>query len=99
MILASVKQKEDGSYSDDGLIRNHQDGEWRQISCSPRRSISEQAIKAVETLGLDFGAVDLILHNDTPYVLEVNTAPGLQVDNRLEAYVRAFKEEARKRLD
>lgn len=51
-----------------------------------------QAIAAVEALGLDFGAVDIIWHerSDTYYVLEVNTAPGL-TGTTLEKYVEAFK--------
>lgn len=51
-----------------------------------------QALAAVEALGLDFGAVDLIWNerSDTYYVLEVNTAPGL-TGTTLEKYVEAFK--------
>lgn len=51
-----------------------------------------QAIAAVEALGLDFGAVDIIWHelSNTYYVLEVNTAPGL-TGTTLEKYVEAFK--------
>lgn len=55
--------------------------------------ISDYAIKAVAACGLDFGAVDII-YNDKQkraYVLEVNTAPGLQ-GTTLDAYVKAFKE-------
>jgi len=38
----------------------------------------EEAIKAVTALGLDFGAVDIVMGpKNKPYVLEVNTAPGL----------------------
>jgi glutathione synthase/RimK-type ligase-like ATP-grasp enzyme len=52
-----------------------------------------QAIAAVEALGLDFGAVDIIWNerSDTYYVLEVNTAPGL-TGTTLEKYVEAFKQ-------
>lgn len=52
-----------------------------------------QALAAVESLGLDFGAVDIIwnAHTDTYYVLEVNTAPGLS-GTTLEKYVEAFNE-------
>ena len=54
---------------------------------------SEQAIKAVASLGLDFGAVDLIYnaHENKYYVLEVNTAPGL-AGTTLEGYAQRFKE-------
>ncbi len=49
------------------------------------------AINAVATLGLDFGAVDLILGEDGRYyVLEVNTAPGLTTRNSIESYGNAF---------
>lgn len=51
------------------------------------------AVKAVEALGLDFGAVDIIWNQraDKYYVLEVNTAPGL-TGTTLESYINAFKE-------
>lgn len=48
---------------------------------------------AVKELGLNFGAVDVILGADNKvYVLEVNTAPGLQTDDSLERYTNQFKE-------
>jgi glutathione synthase/RimK-type ligase-like ATP-grasp enzyme len=38
-----------------------------------------EAIKAVRALGLDFGAVDIVMGpKNKPFVLEVNTSPGLQ---------------------
>lgn len=50
------------------------------------------ATDAVHALGLTFGAVDLILGDDGhAYVLEVNTAPGLQTDTSLDAYTEQFK--------
>lgn len=50
------------------------------------------AIDAVSSLGLTFGAVDIIIgDDDQPYILEVNTAPGLQTDTSLEAYTEQFK--------
>ncbi len=54
---------------------------------------SQNAIMAVEALGLDFGAVDLIWNKkeDKYYVLEVNTAPGLS-GSTLEGYAKRFKE-------
>jgi hypothetical protein len=53
----------------------------------PRATTRYRAIEAVELLGLHFGAVDLVEGDDgNPYVLEVNTAPGLTTDSSLEAY-------------
>lgn len=47
---------------------------------------------AIEALGLNFGAVDLIYneHRDAYYVLEVNTAPGL-TGTTLERYIEWFE--------
>lgn len=44
------------------------------------QAMKDQARAALEALGLDFGAVDIVLQKDTdiPFVLEVNTAPGLE---------------------
>lgn len=54
---------------------------------------SEEAVKAVTALGLDFGAVDLIYNarEDKYYVLEVNTAPGLS-GTTLDGYKQRFQE-------
>lgn len=53
--------------------------------------VEELAISAVQALGLDFGAVDIIKNEEGEvYVLEVNTAPGLGNSETLEAYTRAF---------
>ncbi|UMO76475.1 putative glutathione synthase/RimK-type ligase [Pseudomonas phage BroderSalsa] len=54
----------------------------------------QAAIKAVGIAGLDFGAVDLVFKHDNnkAYVLEINTAPGLDEDgSALAAYKEAFK--------
>lgn len=48
------------------------------------------AIKAVVALGLDFGAVDVVFADGVPYVLEVNTAPGLS-GTTLVKYANAFR--------
>lgn len=52
-----------------------------------------QAVNAVNILGLDFGAVDVIFNEKSQqaYVLEVNTAPGLS-GTTLEGYVARFKD-------
>lgn len=51
------------------------------------------AISAVRALGLDFGAVDIIRKDGVSYVLEVNTAPGLE-QTTLSTYVNAIKKHA-----
>lgn len=55
----------------------------------PNEALKE-AISAVRALGLDFGAVDLILGSDGKYyVLEVNCAPGLEGTSLIK-YVAEF---------
>ena len=54
--------------------------------------LNEIAVKAVESLGLDFGAVDIITDkNNVLYVLEVNTAFGLE-GQTIELVGEALKE-------
>lgn len=52
--------------------------------------VKQLAIEAVSALGLDFGAVDVVYHEGTPYVLEVNTAPGI-TGTTLTNYANAFR--------
>lgn len=65
----------------DNQIRNHDNG-W--VFCvqnvEPPADVITQALAAVAASGLDFGAVDVIYnqHYDQAYVLEINTAPGLE---------------------
>lgn len=50
------------------------------------------AMSAVRAMELDFGAVDLIVgEDDRPYILEVNTAPGLD-EPSLEVYIEKFRQ-------
>lgn len=54
------------------------------------KQVTEEALKAMAILKLDFGAIDVIFNakKDTAYVLEINTAPGLEgtsVDNYAKA--------------
>jgi hypothetical protein len=76
-----------------GDVRNHEGGFTFARNVEQRDDVKEQAIQAVSVLGLDFGAVDIIVNagNNLPYVLEVNTACGIMEDGRtLETYVTAF---------
>lgn len=76
----------------DGVIRNI-DNNW--VFC--RNNIVEPAglrdigIRAVQALGLLFGAVDIVYNSRTGnlYVLEINTAPGL-CESTATSYARAL---------
>lgn len=53
--------------------------------------LRESAIESVKALGLDFGAVDIVWNEkeDKCYVLEINTAPGLE-GTTLDIYTKTF---------
>lgn len=74
-------------------IRSHQNGFiFARANLKHREQIEPVAIEAIQALGLHFGAVDIIIDENThqPFVLEVNTAPGLE-GQTLETYVNAFR--------
>lgn len=83
---------------DQRLIRNYDNG-WvfaiQGISVNDQTlaPLIEEAKRAVVALGLDFGAVDCLIEKRTnhPYILEVNTAPGLSSPSLISAYTEAFK--------
>jgi hypothetical protein len=58
---------------------------------TPNR-VTKAALHAVRALGLDFGAVDIIYQerNESAYILEVNTAPGITGTTVLN-YANAFR--------
>lgn len=64
----------------------------RQGFTAPKQ-VTDEAIKACEIIKLDFGAVDVIFNEkrDAAYVLEINTAPGLE-GSSVENYANALKE-------
>jgi len=75
-----------------GAIRNHANG-WifaREGMILPQ-GIETLALDAIAALGLDFGACDIIWneHENKCYILEVNTAPGLE-GTTLISYVKAI---------
>ena len=68
-------------------VKNHANG---YVFKTPQRRLNKSrldaAVRAVEALGLDFGAVDLVVdHDGVEYVLEVNTAPACS-PKTLQAY-------------
>lgn len=76
-------------------IRNHQNGFiYAHNEGEPIANIARLlAMKAVQALGLDFGAVDIIeTANGSFFILEVNTACGL-TGATVDAYVNFFQKE------
>ena len=80
-------QKKGTSKSHEGLVfnykvRTHNNGfiYMREFGHHVPPTVLSEAVKAVEELGLDFGAADVIYnkYRDQGYVLEINTAPGLE---------------------
>lgn len=71
------------------------DAGWRLIYDFPHdglpRGIRTASKKAVEALGLDFGAVDVGVGEGGPWVFEVNKAPGLEPKSAA-AYAKKFYE-------
>lgn len=93
-VVVSVQRKylENPAIDNGGYIKNHSHG---YVFKTPERELNntrkEAAIAAVSALGLDFGAVDLIIDAEgKEYVLEVNTAPSLS-PLRVEQYLEALR--------
>lgn len=93
--ILDIQQKKKRESYEGGIpgIRNHANG-W--VFCRSGISVPEcvqqQAMLAVQALGLDFGAVDIGYRESTDmaFVYEVNTAPGLE-GTTLTNYVTAIK--------
>lgn len=77
----------------DYRVRNHRNGFiFARHEITVPQDVFTQAEAAMATIGLDFGAVDVIWNNyeQKAYVLEINTAPGLE-GTTLVDYTTAFK--------
>ena len=87
------KQRREFTNERHGLIRNKANG-W--VFCREQVSVLdcviEESIKAVNALGLDFGAVDIGYNSycNKAYVYEVNTSPGIE-GTTLQKYVQYLK--------
>lgn len=74
-------------------IRNHANGFiYARNECNPPQTVIDSAIEGLRTSGLDFGAVDVIYNEqkERAYVLEINTAPGLE-GQTVEDYASFFR--------
>jgi hypothetical protein len=92
VIDVAQKKKKKGYENVDSKIRNHKTG-WvfcRENIIEPA-GLRTQAIQALAACGLPFGAVDIIWNEaeDKCYVLEINTAPGIE-GSTLQYYTNAF---------
>ena len=79
----------------DYRVRNHAGGFiYMRNGVAPDQSIIDAAITTLRVFRLDFGAVDVIWNNHykRPYVLEINTAPGLE-GTTVENYQKFFEKE------
>jgi D-alanine-D-alanine ligase-like ATP-grasp enzyme len=75
------------------MVRNLANGFVYVIEGMVPKCVADEAHKALESTGLAFGAVDVIWneYQNKAYVLEINTAPGLE-ERTAEAYANVFKE-------
>lgn len=83
-----VQNKEDAT-EEEKMIANHDNGWYFMRDVKRLDENINLAKEAIQTLGLDFGAVDIIRKDKVSYVLEVNTAPGLNGIS-LDAYADAI---------
>lgn len=93
-VQRKVLKKEKAESGDDinWKIRNLDNGFiYQREGIEVPQAVREIAIRAVKEVGLDFGAVDVVVDVKTqkPYVLEVNTAPGI-TGTTVKNYVEAF---------
>ena len=94
IITTQRKAKKNGVEDANFMIRNLANGfVYVMEDGAVPKTVTEEAIKALESTGLAFGAVDVIYNEHTrqAYVLEINTAPGLE-ERTADAYARAFRE-------
>ena len=88
-----LKKKEVPNEEVDYQIRNLANGFiFAKQDIEVPEQCKEEAIKALAVTDLDFGAVDVIYNErqEQAYVLEVNTAPGLE-GSTIESYVEMFE--------
>jgi hypothetical protein len=91
----AVHRKVEGTNNE---VRNTENGwEFRRVSRYPE-AVSGQGNAAIAAIGLDFGAVDILWDGSQAWVLETNTAPGIDgMTWTIEQYSIALKELIRER--
>lgn len=94
-VIADVQRKAKRTDQDvlDWKIRNHANGfVFIRQGLETPDDVFNQALSAMDCLGLDFGAVDVIWNakRQKAYVLEVNTAPALE-GSTIDTYVNGIR--------
>lgn len=87
------KARREGFEDPNWQVRNHSNGfVFVRNDVNPPASVTEVALQALRATGLAFGAVDVIYNakQDRSYVLEINTAPGLE-GQTIEDYATFFR--------
>lgn len=95
-IIDFAQKKKREGVATTSYIRSYDNG-WvycREDVVLPEQ-VKTQAIRAIQALGLNFGAVDIGFNTreEKAYIYEVNSAPGLE-GTTLQRYIQAFKEYA-----
>lgn len=92
--IIDFQQKKKKHNFDGGIsgIRNHTNGwVYARSDVELPEAVANESIKAVQALGLDFGAVDVCTdRKDKVFIFEINTAPGLH-GTTLQKYTEAFR--------
>lgn len=81
IIAVQRKARRNGHENPNWQVRNHSNGfVFVRGGLNPPPPVLAVASQALTASGLDFGAVDVIWNaqQEKPYVLEINTAPGLE---------------------
>lgn len=96
VFLVQRKARRTGHENPNWRVRNHANGfVFVRNAVNPPACVTDVALQAFRASGLDFGAVDVIYNEQSgrAYVLEINTAPGLE-GTTIEDYAKMFKETA-----
>lgn len=94
VLLVQRKARDKSVEQPNWRVRNHANGFiFVRNGVNPPTSVIEQAKATIVALGLDFGAVDVIYNRNAKkaYVLEVNTAPGME-GSTIADYAKGFQE-------
>jgi glutathione synthase/RimK-type ligase-like ATP-grasp enzyme len=55
------------------------------------KEIVDEGVRAAKVIGQSYSGVDLILYKNKPYTIELNSAPSLSDEHKLNAVSKAFK--------